>query len=69
MFFHYLKQYISKQGISGQVKIWVTGYSRAAATANLVSGELDKGIALGNDILVSEKKMFMVIVLKRRQVH
>lgn len=54
----YLKQYISKQGISGQVKIWVTGYSRAAATANLVSGELDKGIALGNDISYQRKDVY-----------
>lgn len=53
-----MKQYISKQGISGQVKIWVTGYSRAAATANLVSGELDKVIALGNDISYQRKDVY-----------
>lgn len=33
----YLKQYISKQGISGQVKIWVTGYQ--PCSGNSESGE------------------------------
>ena len=39
---NFLASYIEDKGISGPVKIWVTGYSRAAATANLIGGELDQ---------------------------
>lgn len=38
-----LKEYIKSQEISGDLKIWITGYSRAAATANLVAAALDDG--------------------------
>ncbi|MBP5291907.1 MAG: hypothetical protein J6Y90_04755 [Lachnospiraceae bacterium] len=34
-------QYLSEQGITGPVKLWITGYSRGGAVANLVGGELD----------------------------
>ena len=43
----YLKTYLAEQKISGPVKFWVTGFSRAAATANLIGGELDKGYDFG----------------------
>lgn len=46
----FLKDYVKEQNITGPVKFWVTGYSRAAATANLVSAALDDGIDFGNDI-------------------
>ena len=44
----FLKQYIAEQGISGRVKIWITGYSRGAIIANMVGGKLDDGCDLGN---------------------
>lgn len=47
---NFLKNYISNQKISGNVKLWITGYSRAAATANLIGGALDSGEFLSNDI-------------------
>lgn len=37
----FLEEYIKEQGISGNIKIWLTGYSRAGATANMVAGALD----------------------------
>ena len=43
----YLKNYISNKGLEGSVKFWVTGFSRAAATANLVGAAL-------NDMACSE---------------
>lgn len=43
-----LKSYINRQNITGSVKFWVVGYSRAAATANLVAAQLDSGYSLGN---------------------
>lgn len=44
----FLKDYISGNDISGDIKIWITGYSRAAATVNLVAGALNEGESLGN---------------------
>lgn len=39
----FLENYIKEQGIHGDIKIWITGYSRAAATANMVAGAIDNG--------------------------
>lgn len=36
-----LKKYINSQNITGDIKIWITGYSRAAATANLTAAAID----------------------------
>lgn len=44
----FLRQYVAEQGISGRVKIWITGYSRGAIAANMVAGRLDDGYELGN---------------------
>lgn len=38
-----LKEYINSQNISGDIKVWITGYSRAAATANLTAAAIDDG--------------------------
>ena len=43
----FLSNYIKQTGIKGDVKIWLTGYSRGAITANMVGGALDKGYDLG----------------------
>ncbi|MFK4568159.1 VWA domain-containing protein [Enterococcus sp. UD-01] len=42
------KEYIEANGISGDIKLWVTGFSRAAATANLVAGKIDEGVKFTN---------------------
>jgi hypothetical protein len=39
----FLEEYISNKGITGDIKLWVVGFSRAAATANMVGGELNMG--------------------------
>ncbi|MCL1976400.1 MAG: Ig-like domain-containing protein [Firmicutes bacterium] len=39
--FTFLKEYIAENDISGNIKIWLTGFSRGGATANLLAGELD----------------------------
>lgn len=41
------------EGISGPVKVWITGYSRGAATANLLAGKLDD-YAMTTDRLAPE---------------
>lgn len=47
---NFLKSYIANPKITGAVKFWITGYSRAAATANLVAGALDDGTSVGTNI-------------------
>ncbi len=46
----FLKNYIANRKISGDVKLWITGYSRAAATANLLAGAIDDGVLLSENI-------------------
>ena len=38
----FLRQYVEEQKIIGDVKLWITGYSRGAATANLTAAYLDR---------------------------
>ncbi len=46
----FLRQYITAQGITGRVKIWVTGFSRAAATANMLAAQLDDGLVISEGV-------------------
>lgn len=39
---NHIQDYISEKQIKGDVKLWITGYSRAAATANLTGAYLDE---------------------------
>lgn len=39
----FLEEYIREQELNGNIKLWITGYSRAAATANMVAGAIDNG--------------------------
>ena len=39
-----LKEFVSTTAPSGNLKIWICGYSRAAAVANLVAAKLDDGV-------------------------
>ncbi|WP_314065681.1 VWA domain-containing protein [uncultured Vagococcus sp.] len=39
----FLKQYVKRHEIEGDLKLWITGYSRAGATANMVAGRIDEG--------------------------
>ncbi|MCL2767073.1 MAG: lipase family protein, partial [Peptococcaceae bacterium] len=42
----FLEDYImSRNDISGSIKLWITGYSRAAATANITAGRYSEGSA------------------------
>lgn len=50
----FLRSYIRDNKITGNIKIWITGYSRAAATANMVAGALVNGENLGNVSLKKE---------------
>ena len=50
----FLNNYISYYKISGDIKLWLTGYSRAGGTVSLVAGMLDDGYALSGCNLASK---------------
>ena len=54
----YLSEYIEDKDITGDVKLWITGYSRAAATTNLVAGAIDGGYVLSDDINLDTNDLF-----------
>ena len=44
----FLRNYIKENNITGNIKLWIVGYSRAAATANLLAGSINDGESIGN---------------------
>jgi len=54
-----LWDYISRQGITGDIKLWLTGYSRAGAVANLLAGGINSGrIALPPQVTLGSHNFF-----------
>ena len=45
---NFLRQYIEKYNITGKVKIWLAGYSRGGAIANITAALLDRAIHENN---------------------
>ena len=59
----FLQSYIEEYDITGDVKLWITGYSRGAAVANVIAGRLDTAIAngekpLGDDIDLTKHGLY-----------
>ena len=50
----FLNQYINDNDINGNIKLWVTGFSRGGATANLLAGRIDTALANNSSILDSD---------------
>lgn len=48
----FIKQYIANADykISGKIKLWITGYSRAAAVSNLLAAEINRNPDIGENI-------------------
>ena len=60
----FLKRYIEDEGITGDIKIWMTGFSRAAAVSNLTAGIIDTALAngerpFGNDVNLSKEDLYV----------
>ena len=65
LFLTSLKDYITDNGISGNIGLWIVGYSRAGAICNLASGRLDEALNngkcsafLGDDVTLSKDKLY-----------
>ena len=54
----FLKQYIADQGITGRVKLWVSGFSRAAAASNLLGARIDQGESLGANVSITPHDLY-----------
>lgn len=50
----FLDQYLKEHKVTGKVKLWINGYSRAAAVTNLTAGALNKGCKLASGELKAE---------------
>lgn len=59
----FTKKYIQDNNIKGKLKIWTSGYSRGAATANLFGGFLkdDTGY-FGKDVSIESKDVFVYTI-------
>ncbi len=55
----YAKNYISGNGISGDIKVWIVGYSRGAGVVNLVGAELiDHPERLGTNVTLKADDLY-----------
>jgi uncharacterized protein YegL len=55
----FLEQYVSHYDITGNIKLWITGYSRGGAVANLVGGALDGGKKISENVTLELDDMFV----------
>lgn len=54
----YIREYIAAYHVTGKLKIWLTGYSRSAVTANLVGGAIDQGFDFGEGVTFDRKDLY-----------
>ena len=56
----YVKQYISENGISGKLKVWIAGHSRGAAIANMIGGFFAGGGIeyFGNSVSITPEDVY-----------
>jgi len=54
----FLREYINRNNITGDIKLWLTGFSRAAATANLTAAALVDGAYLGSYVTLEPENLF-----------
>ncbi len=54
----FLREYIEEQGICGEIKLWMTGFSRGAAVVNLAAGALDDGVSLGEGVCLTKENLY-----------
>ena len=47
IFLQSLKDYIASEGISGEIRLWIVGYSRAGAVCNISAGRIDEALRDG----------------------
>ena len=56
----FARDYIAKNGLTGDIKVWTTGYSRGAGIINLLGADLirDPKTALGESVTLSPENLY-----------
>lgn len=56
----FAKDYVEQQKITGDIKVWTSGYSRGASIANLIAGKLidDPTGYLGEDVTLTPENLY-----------
>jgi len=55
----FLKKYITENNVSGDIKLWIVGFSRAGAVTNMVAGDLNKDqYALQNNTTLLPENLY-----------
>lgn len=54
----FLADYTADRGITGQVKLWLVGYSRSGCVANMVAGELDRDGSQIPGVTIAREDLF-----------
>ena len=54
---NFLDEYVSKNNITGNVKLWMAGYSRGGATTNIAAGLLDNKLDKGQAVFSNGAKL------------
>lgn len=49
----FLSKYLEDNEVTGNLKLWISGFSRGGATTNILAGLLDNHIERGSDVLPS----------------
>ena len=51
IFLNSLRDYIDETGVTGEIRLWIVGYSRAGAVCNIAAGRIDEAIHQKEHIL------------------
>ncbi|MBQ6335679.1 MAG: dockerin type I repeat-containing protein [Ruminococcus sp.] len=56
----FAKEYVAAQEITGDIKVWTSGYSRGASIANLIAGKLidDPAAYLGENVTLTPENLY-----------
>ncbi len=60
MLLEYLRQYIDARGekISGEISLWLSGYSRGGGVINILAGHLNRNPELGENVKLSKENLY-----------
>lgn len=56
---YFFNKYITEKKISGRIKLWMVGYSRAGAIANLIAGDIDDGYQIVDGITIDANDLYV----------
>ncbi len=58
----FIRDYIARCGITGPVKIWLTGYGRGGAAANIAGASIGSGSSLGSGVVCGKDNIYVYCI-------